>query len=118
MRKFHKVICLVGSTNHIWQERYRQVNRELCLAGYVVFSVSLFQTDVPNIEDYRDLLESIHFQKMDMSDVVVLIHRDAIGEHTKMELERCKKQGRPIVIFTTIDETVKRLRDILGEIKP
>lgn len=92
-RENHPIVCLVGSTSPEWQEQYRKVNRELCLGGCVVVTVSLFKTDVDDIEKYRDLLESIHFQKMDMSDVVVLIHKGAIGKHTRMELDYCQAQS-------------------------
>lgn len=98
------VVCLVGSTKPDWQERYKQVNRDLTLAGYVVISVAMFRPDVPNIEDHRDLLERIHFQKMDMADFVVLIHKDAIGPHTALEIARCMDEGKPVVTFTTMDE--------------
>jgi len=103
--KRHKVVCLVGSSSPEWQERYRQVERELSLAGYVVLSVSLFKTDVDDIEKYRDLLESIHFQKIDMADITVLIHENAIGTHTAMEIEYCHKVGKPVVVFSEINQT-------------
>ena len=98
------VVCLVGSTKPEWQDRYKQVNRELTLAGYVVISVALFRPDVPDIESHRDILEKVHFQKMDMADFVVLIHRDAIGPHTRLEMDRCFERGKPVVVYTTIDE--------------
>lgn len=109
----HKVVCLVGSTSPEWQEQYRQVNRELCLKGYIVVSVSLFKTDVEDIEKYRNLLESIHFQKIRISDAVVLIHKDAIGTHTQIELEYCRTIKKPIGVFSDIDQTTEELRSIL-----
>ena len=106
----HRIVCLVGSTDQKWQEQYRKVNRELCLAGYLVVTVSLFKTDVDDIEKYRSLLESIHFQKIRLSDVVVLIHKDAVGEHTLMELEYCKKIGKPVVTFENIIQTKRQIK--------
>ncbi|TET28301.1 MAG: hypothetical protein E3J73_01110 [Candidatus Bathyarchaeum sp.] len=111
----HKIVCLVGSTRPECQGRYQQVNRELCLAGYLVVTVSLFKTDVEDIEKHRDLLESIHLQKIHLSDVVVLIHKDAIGTHTAMELDYCKKIGKPTVVFDTIDQTCKEIELLGGE---
>jgi hypothetical protein len=111
--KPHKIICLVGTTKPVFQEQYRKVNRELCLAGYLVVTVSLFKNDVDNIEKYRDLLESIHFQKIRLSHAVVLIHKDAIGEHTAMEIEYCKNIGKPIVTFSNIKQTEKELEEVL-----
>ena len=103
----HKVVCLIGSTSPKWRKRYERVNQNLTMAGYVVISVAFFRDDVPNIEAYRPALESIHFQKIRMSDVVVLIHKDAIGKHTRLEMDYCQKIRKPIVIFTTIEQAVK-----------
>ena len=110
----HKVVTLIGSTKKEWQNRYRQVERELTLAGYVVISVGLFKTDVPNIETYRELLESIHFQKIDMADVVVLIDKKAEGEHTSLEKEHCKEIGKPMVTFTTSEDCRKEIEAFNG----
>jgi len=101
----HRIVTLVGSTKPEWQEQYRRVNRELTLAGFLVISVGLFKTDVPDIEFYRELLESIHFQKIDMAEVVVLIHKDAVGKHTELELIYCEETGKPVVTFVNIEET-------------
>lgn len=70
-------------------------------------TVSLFKTDVDDIEKHRELLESIHYQKMDMSDAVVLIHKDAVGKHTRMELDYCQQIQKPIIVYTTIEQAVK-----------
>ena len=105
----HKIVCLIGSTKPEWQEQYRKVNRDLCLAGYVVISVSLFKTDVEDIEKFRPLLESIHLQKIDMSDLVVLIHKDAVGKNTSDEIEYSKAIAKRVVIFSDIENTVKEI---------
>lgn len=114
MNEKHKIVTLVGSTSSKWQQQYHEVAKNLCLAGYVVISVNLFKTDVDDIEKYRELLESIHFQKMDMADVVVLIHKNAIGPHTQLELNYCDKRLKLVVVYTTIEETI---RDIKAKVK-
>jgi len=73
-------------------------------------TVSLFKTDVPNIEDYRDLLESIHFQKIRLADAVVLIHKDAIGTHTALELKYCQKIGKRTITFENVDQCDRELQ--------
>jgi hypothetical protein len=99
--KRHAVVTLVGTTaKPESREQYAKVARKLCLFGYVVISVNLFRSDVPDIEKYRDLLESIHFQKIDMADMVVLIHKDTIGPHTKIELDYARQVGKRILVFT------------------
>lgn len=108
-----KVVCLVGSTKPQWKKRYRQVEEELTQSGFVVFSVVWFRGELENFEKHRPLLETIHFQKIRRSDAVVLIHSDAKGHHTSMELEFASKIGKPIVTFTTVNETTEKLLEAL-----
>ena len=105
--KQHIVVTLIGSTNPEWKEQYAEVNRKLTLAGYVVISVAIFRGTTINIENYRPALESIHYQKIRMADVVVLIHKDAVGKHTRLEMDYCQKIRKPIVVFTTCAQAVK-----------
>jgi predicted CoA-binding protein len=98
-RRKHKVVTLVGSTKKEWQKKYRQVERELCLAGFVVMSVNVFRTDVPDIGVYRGTLVSIHLQKIDMADCVVVIDEKAIGNHTGYAIAYAKRVGKPVIIF-------------------
>ncbi len=113
------VVCLVGSTKPEWRQRYMDVQRELCYRGYVVLSVSVFKNGVneAEMESHRELLERIHFKKMDMAAVVVLIHADAVGTHTAMEMARCRRQGKPLVVFTNGEEADGRIRHELNELE-
>ncbi len=113
------VVCLVGSTKPEWRQRYMDVQRELCYRGYVVLSVSVFKNGANEVEmeSHRALLERIHFKKMDMAEVVVLVHADAVGTHTAMEIARCHRQGKPVVVFTNGEETDSRIRSELARIE-
>jgi len=111
--KQHTVVCLVGSASRKWKKQYQLVQKELCLAGYVVLSVSLFKDEMDDIEQFRGLLESIHCQKIRMADVVVVVHKDAIGSHTAAELEYCKLIRKPVVIFDTAEQTVKEIENLV-----
>lgn len=95
-----RAVCLVGSTHPKWKQQYRLAEEELTKVGYVVLSVVWFKDQLPNFEHHRDLLERIHFQKIRLSDAVVLTHPDAIGKHTAMEIEFAKEIGKPVVTFT------------------
>jgi nucleoside 2-deoxyribosyltransferase len=108
-RRKHKIVTLVGSTAKEWESRYRQVERELCLAGYVVISVNVFKEEVSDIEKHRNTLESIHLQKIDMADAIVLIDKNAKGGHTAYEMNYCHRRKKPVVIFTTLEETCKQI---------
>ena len=110
--KRHPVITLVGRAENKWREKFRAVNQELTLKNYVVISVGVFKEDIANREDYRRLLESIHFQKIDMADAVVLIDKEAEGEHTHQEIVHAKRT-KPVVMFTNMDETDKHIRTLL-----
>lgn len=115
--KPHKIVTLVGSTKKKWQKRYAEVNRGLTLNGFVVISVAIFRHHIPNIEDSRDVLESIHYQKIRLADAVVLIHKDAMEphSHTKLEIDYCKKIGKPVFVFGFLSQTLAEIRETLGE---
>lgn len=106
---YPKAVCLVGSTHPKWKKRYRQVEEELTKAGYVVLTVVWFKDQLPKFESHRDLLERIHFQKIRLANAVVLIHKDAVGKHTAMEMEFAEKIGRKVVVFDTIEKAEKLL---------
>jgi len=113
----HPVITLVGRAINEQRERFRWVNQELTLRKYVVISVGAFKEDMENREDYRTLLESIHFQKIDMADAVVLIDEKARGKHTGQEIDYAIKTRKPVVTFTNIDETDKQIRTLLNVVR-
>ncbi len=89
----------------------------MTLRKYVVISVGAFKEDMENREDYRTLLESIHFQKIDMADAVVLIDEKARGKHTGQEIDYAIKTRKPVVTFTNIDETDKQIRTLLNVVR-
>jgi len=103
---FPRAVCLVGSTHPKWKARYRQAEEELTKMGYVVLTVVWFKDQLPNFEDHRDLLERVHFQKIRLADAVVLIHPDAIGKHTAMEIEFARSIEKPVVTF--LDPAITR----------
>jgi len=107
-----KAICLVGSTDPKWKKCYREVEEQLTLAGYVVLTVVWFKDELPNFEQHRPLLEKIHFQKIRLSDIVVLTHKDAIGKHTAIEIEFAKKIGKPVVTYTTKQQILTTIKQL------
>lgn len=100
MIKNLEVVCLVGSTKPKWKKRYREVEETLTLmSNLVVLTVVWFKDELPNFEFHRDLLESIHFQKIRMSNFVVLIDKGAVGKHTKMEIDYAKSIGKKVYVY-------------------
>jgi hypothetical protein len=101
----NQVVCLVGSTKPEWRQKYREVLEKLTLMGNAVFTVVWFRGDFQgDFEARRDLMERVHFLKIDSSEVVVCIDRDAVGEHTMMEMDYARKQGVPVYFFDEIQD--------------
>ena len=94
-----KVICLVGSTSPEWKQQYRKVEENLTLSGFVVLTVVWFKDQLSNFEHHRELLERIHYQKIRVSDAVVLIHTKARGKHTTQEMQFAKSIGKPVIVY-------------------
>lgn len=99
----NKVICLVGSTKEKWRAKYREVLEELTLMGNAVFTVVWFRGDFKgDFEARRELMEKVHFLKIASSDVIVIIDRKAIGEHTTTEIKYARSLNIPVYLFEDI----------------
>lgn len=100
----NRVVCLVGSTKTEWRQKYREVLEALTLMGNAVFTVVWFRGDFPgDFETRRALLERVHFLKIRTSDVVVCIDRNAVGEHTSMEMDYAQSIGKPVYFFDELN---------------
>lgn len=99
----NKVVCLVGSTKPEWRQKYREVLEKLTLMGNAVFTVVWFRGDFQgDFESRRDLMEKVHFLKITSSEVVVCIDREAVGEHTSMEMAYARTLGKPVYFFDEV----------------
>jgi len=99
----NKVVCLVGSTKPEWRQKCREVLEKLTLMDNAVFTVVWFRGDFQgDFEGRRDLLERVHFLKIRMSDIVVCIDREAVGEHTAMEMDYARILGKPVYFFDEV----------------
>lgn len=105
----HRVVTLIGTTQPAWRQRYAEVNRELTLTGYLVVSVGVFRDDLKDIEIHRHTLESIHFQKIDMADVVVLIDEKAVSTNTAIEMAYARRIGKPFVVFHNTKQAISEI---------
>ena len=100
----NKVVCLIGSTKPEWRQKYREVLEKLTLKGNAVFTVVWFRGDFQgDFEARRELMEKVHFLKIDSSEVVVCIDRKAIGEHTALEMTYATKVGIPVYFFDEVE---------------
>ena len=92
-----KIITLCGSTR--FKKEYEEVNARLTLEGNIVLSCGVFghSNGVELTEDQKNMLDSIHLRKIDLSDEIFVINVDGyIGSSTSKEIEYTKNNNKPI----------------------
>lgn len=90
-------ITLCGSTK--FKEEYEEAMKELTLAGYLVISVGCFghKDDDPRIEENKEMLDQMHKEKINMSDVIYVINVDGyIGNSTMSEILHAQNTGKQV----------------------
>lgn len=100
--KKYKVITLCGSTR--FKDEFERVNKEMTLAGHVVFSVGCFGHSGDSFTDkQKEMLDDIHKQKIDMSNGIYVINKDGyIGSSTKNEIKYAYRQNKTIAFMEPI----------------
>ena len=92
-----KIITLCGSTK--FKEEYDEINKKLTLRGNIVISCGVWKHQM-NREFSKgeiDLLEEIHFRKIDLADEIFIINpNNYIGKHTKLEIDYAKSKNKKI----------------------
>lgn len=99
-----KVITLCGSTRFTEQMLIKQW--ELTKQGIVVLSWCAIpdwyfkgedKTHIGDQEGVKEIVDEVHFRKIDLSDEVLVINIDGyIGESTTNEINYAKSQGKVI----------------------
>jgi hypothetical protein len=96
-------LCLIGSTR--FMEEYRKTNKELTLAGHVVYTVATISTSAPGehvkaeeqiTEEEKIILDLVHLRKIQESDAVVLV-TDSTGYYgfsTRREIAWARLLGK------------------------
>ena len=94
----YKVITLCGSTR--FKDEFMGVQKRLTLEGNIVISVGLFGHAGDNevwIEGTKEMLDDMHFRKIDMADEIYVINVDGyIGTSTRNEIEYAKRTGKVV----------------------
>ena len=84
----HKIITLCGSTR--FEKEFQEWNKKLTLQGCVVFSCGVFGAD----EKDKEILDSIHRQKIDMSDEIFILNVGGYyGKSTSDEIDYARSKG-------------------------
>jgi hypothetical protein len=101
-------LCLIGSTK--FMDEYRKVNRELTLAGHIVYSVATISSSQAGenvkaeaqgiTDEEKETLDLVHLIKIINSDACVLI-TDAtgyVGYSTKREIKWASMIGKQVIL--------------------
>lgn len=99
-------VALIGSTT--FQDKFRELERDLTLNGNVVLGLSVFgRHDLPDYDwtndpfNYKARLTVVALHKIDMADLVWVVDVDGyIGEATRMEMEYAKSLSKPILLLS------------------
>jgi len=95
-----KIVTLCGSVR--FKEEYDRANESFTLAGWVVLSCGVFNHEwlhrpENNAELLKDGLDSLHKDKIAMSDLVYVINKGGyVGKSTASEIAYATKLGIPI----------------------
>lgn len=98
-----EVVCLCGSTR--FMDAFFYEGWRLTLEGKIVLSIGVCKhTDEDGAhgaeaigQDCADMLDELHFRKIDMSDKVRILNVGGyIGESTRKELDYAISQGKPV----------------------
>lgn len=95
-----KVITLCGSAK--FENMFKSWNRMLTLNGYVVFSLSVYPSDMGDKNWYtaeqKVMLDKMHKEKIDLSDAILVLNAGGyIGASTRSEIEHANSRG--IAVF-------------------
>ncbi len=92
------IITLCGSTR--FKDEFMEAQKKLTLKGHIVISVGCFghSDPDPRIEAAKDMLDKMHFKKIDMADAIYVINVDGyIGKSTTREIDYAEKAGKEIM---------------------
>jgi hypothetical protein len=99
-----RIATLCGS--HRFKDTFEEVAQALGLSGWIVlrpaFAKDAHEYALPTdgMKGLKQILDDLHFDKIAMSDVVVVINQDGyIGESTKREIAEAQRLGKRIFWF-------------------
>ena len=91
-------ITLCGS-RRFWNE-FVGYNRELSLAGHVVYSLGAFKTtgeaEMNLSDDEKWTLDLVHLAKIEESDAIFVVGDGYVGDSTKREIKWTRIRGKKV----------------------
>ena len=103
-REQERIVTLCGS--HRFKDTFEEVAQALGLSGWIVlrpaFAKDAHEYALPTegMKGLKQILDELHFKKIAMSQVVVVINQDGyMGESTKKEVAEAERLGKKIFWF-------------------
>jgi hypothetical protein len=96
----HQIITLCGSAR--FERLFKAWNEALTMAGHTVFGLTAYPSDKAGVKQWysdeqKAALDAAHFRKIEASDAIFVINRNAyIGHSTMNEIEHARKHGKAI----------------------
>lgn len=104
LKEYQGIACLCGSTKYF--NEYMEAARLLTLQGWLFYTVgsyghSFHKDRPPMTEDEHDMVKHLHFVKVSISDLIVIVSPDGyVGKSTKAEKTFAERFcGLPVVNF-------------------
>lgn len=101
------VITLCGSTK--FKKQFREAEASLTLQGHIVISLGFFEQSegIEITTEQEKLFEQLHYQKIDMSDEILVIDVNGyIGSSTRKEINYAKTKGKIIRYYSASEEVL------------
>ena len=98
------VITLCGSTK--FKDDFIRVAEDLERKGNMTINLAVFThaNGYSISEEDKKMFDLIHRQKIDMSDMIMVINKDGyIGESTRSEIEYAKEHGKEILYMEPVN---------------
>lgn len=98
------IITLCGSTR--FKEDFERLNRELTLAGHIVFAPGVFgHTGDEITNEQKVMLDDLHKRKIDMSNAIFVINKNGyIGSSTKSEIAYAAANDKLIFFMEDVED--------------
>lgn len=100
-----RVITLCGSTK--FKKEFEEANKNLTMAGNIIISVGVFghSEGIQLTEQEKQMLDNIHFRKIDMADEIFVINVGGyIGSSTRNEIAYATATGKDVRYYEPLSQ--------------
>jgi len=94
-------ITICGSSR--FKDEFIEVNASLSRAGAIVYSIAVFKEEETLTAQEKEILDEVHFRKIDKSEEILVIDRDGYsGVSTNNEIAYAQSQNIPVRFLSDV----------------